>query len=42
MNHSIDGANSSREEKNASKADDGQQSNAAQVLDLAALKSQNF
>jgi hypothetical protein len=29
MNHSIDGANSSREEKNASKTDDAQQSNAA-------------
>lgn len=29
MNHSLDGANSSREEKNASKADDAQQSNAA-------------
>lgn len=42
MNHSLDGANSSRDEKNASKNDDGQQSNAAQVLDIAALKSQNF
>jgi hypothetical protein len=29
MNHSLDGANSSREEKNASKADDAQQSIAA-------------